>query len=153
MILIKQRLIRSRLLVCPTWISQRGGVLLNLCLGVVFIGSIFFPKPWPHKFFFFFYCEIPRSFQILHFFIVVVTFINFERITYFVGKILFCLSKGHFKNLGKKQFTSLCLILRNVWERICQEFHIAELKLCAFLCVYGNLVKCYDFCSQKFPPQ
>ncbi len=43
-ILIKQRSIRSPLLVCPTWISQCGGVLLNLSLGVVFIGSIFFPN-------------------------------------------------------------------------------------------------------------
>ncbi len=113
----------------------------------------FFPQPWPHNFFFFFCCEIPRSFQNLHFFIVVVTFIQFERITYFVGKILFCFAKAHFFNLGEKQFKSLCLILRNVWERICKEFHIVELKLCAFLCVFGNLVKCYDFCSQNFPPQ
>lgn len=44
MILIKQRSIRSPLLVCPTWISQCGGVLLNLSLGVAFIGLIFFPN-------------------------------------------------------------------------------------------------------------
>jgi hypothetical protein len=123
---------------------------------LVFMGCIhwfdFFPHPWPRNFFFF-CCEIPRSFQNLHFFIVVVTFINFERITYFVGKICVLFFQSSFFNLGEKQFKSLCLILKNVWERICKEFHIVGLKLCAFLCVFGNLVKSYDFCSQNFPPQ
>jgi hypothetical protein len=50
-----------------------------------------------------------------------------------VGKILFCFSKAHFLNLGEKQFTSLCLILRNVWERICQEFYIVEIYVLFFV--------------------